>query len=349
MSASYKEGLKSMHKVYIELVFLDNFTVDFLILLFAALLTRSKRRWTRLIISACAGGVYACAVFPGNGFGVSVVTKIAVGLIMCLIAYYDKYERAFFKNTCAFFITAFVFAGSVCAVSYSFGQSVASGLVLKPAARDILLGLGAAAALAGAFGRIRAKVLRREKYSEDLILKYKEKRVAVKAFIDTGNMLTEPISGLDVVLVTKNIGESLFGKEDIFADKDMGSDRLRVIPYNTEGGGGVMFGIEIDGITINGCDKDLRTVVCAAKGRLAGGCDALIGGALTDKLMGGLIYDKVGYKQDNSVDTCTSEGGSGSRLYQRERRPASTADPGGGDKITGASGEGGKIGKAHIN
>ena len=81
-----------MHKVYAELVFLDNFAVNLLIILLAAQLTQTRRRWGRYALAAGLGGVYASVAF-GVPSATMLPIRVAVGVMMGLIAFWARGER----------------------------------------------------------------------------------------------------------------------------------------------------------------------------------------------------------------------------------------------------------------
>jgi stage II sporulation protein GA (sporulation sigma-E factor processing peptidase) len=315
-----------VQKIYVELVFLDNFIINLLILLFTSLLTGTKKRWGRFAASAAIGGAYACAVFGADGLAVSIVTKTAVSLLMCFTAYYAKGEKSFWKNVCAFYIASFVFAGAMYAAAYCFDQpkSFGAAIVVKPAVRYILSGLAAGAALTGLFSRVRRRTAGREARTVSLTLHYKERRAELKCYIDTGNMLTEPLSGLDVIFVSAAAARSLFDRktfelltwsrksEGAWGETCRGSPatgRLRLIPCETALGTGVFYGIEIDGIELKGEKQGAEAVVCIARGAVAYGCEAVIGCGLMDKLMKGAGHDKVSGEKNSGMDTSATGAG----------------------------------------
>ncbi len=344
-----KRGL-NLQKIYVELVFLDNFIINFLILLLSSLLTRSKIRWGRISISAAIGGIYACAVFGTSGLAISVFVKVAVSLIMCFIAYYGKDTKAFLKNTCAFYITSFVLAGAVYATTFCFRQPQVFGtaFMVRPPARYILLGLGAGAALTALFSRVRKRVLHRERHSADLVLEYKGRREKLRAFVDTGNILRDPINGLSVVFVTIAAAKKLFDKDtlDILnCSSGKVTERLRIIPCTTAAGADIFYGIEIDRIKLTRGVGEIKAVVCIARASLAEGCDAVVGGSVMDELTKGAWYDSDTGTEDNSLDTAAAARRGGGGLYKRQRGPSASVDAAGRSGAAADAGRGGQVGQ----
>lgn len=353
--------LKAVQKIYVELVFLDNFIVNLLILLFTSLLTRTKRRWGRFAASAAIGGAYACAVFGAEGVAVSAAVKIAVSAVMCFAAYYAKGEKSFWKNVCAFYIASFVFAGAIYAAAYCFDQPTFGAFIaVRPLVRYILAGLAAGAMLIGLFSRIRRRTLERESRVVGLTFYCGSRRALLKCYVDTGNLLTEPLSGLKVAFITASAAKTLFGRETAEllgamagktglgrSGKSPGApaSRLRIIPCETALGTGVFYGIEIDGIALEGETEGKRAVVCVARGAIAYGCDAVIGGGLMDELLKGAKNDSLSGEKNSCVDTAAAGACGECGLYKRQRSAAPAVDAAGGDGAAAEAGQGGQVGK----
>ena len=326
-----------LHKVYIELVFIDNFAVNMLIILVASVLTKTRKNWGRFALAAVVGGIYACVVFGTGGVGVSMPVKIAVSILMCFTAYYAKGEKGFWKNICAFYITSFVFAGAIYAVAFCSGSPYAfeGTLNIQPLIRYVLIGLLLGAILAGVFSRVHRRMAEREGRTVRMLLTCGQRRTSVKAYVDTGNMITEPLSGLGVVFVTESAAKSLFDRETINmmnCHGDTVTDRLRLVPCTTAAGTSVFYGIEIDSISMNGQINGIRAVVCIAKGTLADGCSAVVGSRIMDELMKGAQYDKITNPKDSRMDTGTAGNFGKHRLHKRQRIPSAAIDAEGGKR-----------------
>ena len=151
-----------MQKVYIELVFLDNFMLNLLVILLASRLTRSRIRWGRFTLAAAAGGVYACAALAG-GVLVALPIKAAVSVAMCFIAFWVPGEKRFLLSACAFWATSFVLAGAIYACMLGFGEPamIGSAIVVRPPVRIIIVGLFVGAVVTVLLGQIRQRVQQR--------------------------------------------------------------------------------------------------------------------------------------------------------------------------------------------
>jgi len=284
-----------VHKVYAELVFLDNFAVNLLIILLASQLTQATKRWGRYILTAAIGGVYACVAF---GVPVASILPIraAVGVAMGLLAFWARGERGAWRSICAFWAASFALAGAVYAVMAAYGETATAGgvMIVRPPARAIILGLLTGAGVTGMLARIQRRVRRQAAHTAPVRLLMGARSVQVKAFIDTGNLAREPFTGLSVIFLSHTAARELLEPNLMALLEGHGvpeTERLRIVPCDTASGGGVFCGIEIDGVALMGGPMRARAVVCLARRPLAEGCGAIMSSLLMDELVKGEQYE----------------------------------------------------------
>ncbi len=94
---SQKEGNNGLHKLYIELVFLDNFMVNMLIML-AAKITHLRFKWKRIVSAASIGGFYACAVLLLGAASATLPLKTMAALVMCFWVITDAVKNGFYHH-----------------------------------------------------------------------------------------------------------------------------------------------------------------------------------------------------------------------------------------------------------
>ena len=333
-----------LHKVYIELVFADNFIVNLLILLLASRLTKTRIRWGRFCAAGALGGAYACVAFGMGDAFLWLPVKIAVGFAMCFAAFSKRGERGFWKNACAFWASSFVLVGAVYASMLSFGEpaTIGGAVIVRAPVRFILVGLFVGAVVMDLLARVKRRVRERENQTETIVLELNGRKTLVKAFVDSGNMVREPLSGLSVVFLSRAATQELLGNNLLalmYGQEPAQTDRLRIIPCCTAAGQGLFYGIEIDGVSLKDSKHSLRAVVCESKTPIAGGFGAIAGTQLMDELKKGAVYeDALGTKADRG-DHAEAGSGRERRLHQRKRGTAAAADtPGGGDAAATAGG-----------
>jgi len=124
-----------------------------------------------------------------------------------------------------------------------------------------------------AFNTIKRKIQSKDIYC-NIEINFNSKKVELKALIDTGNFLKEPITGAFVVIVEsaslreifpdillKNIKNILEGKIEQGEISDEYMSRLRVIPFSSLGKQNAMLlGIKVDYLNIYRSEEDDKTV-----------------------------------------------------------------------------------------
>ena len=81
-------------------------------------------------------------------------------------------------------------------------------------------------------------------------------RWKLKALIDTGNFLKDPVSGLPAAVISQSAGRMII--QEIGRESD---SRYCLIPYRTIGEHGVLYGLRVDNVTAG--DSDLGKMVIA--------------------------------------------------------------------------------------
>lgn len=208
------------YELYVDSLFLINFIMNLYILKlvdYAAFRTATS---LRLLAGAAFGA--ACFLLPFAGRG-PVALKLAAGLLagsagMLCITFPVRSLRMFLKLMEKL-------------VLYSFGMGGAMLFLVRclPLSGEILagvfgiLGIGAAAFLF--FCRCRPDTCRQDSFCR-ATLSRGDKNIQVNALIDSGNGLTEPISGKPVCIIDRKIFREFWGEDrDIF----------RAIPYHSIG------------------------------------------------------------------------------------------------------------------
>ena len=84
---------------------------------------------------------------------------------------------------------------------------------MPPAVRAVLLGLAAGTGLIGVYSHIRRRILQRETHTAMMTLHFGKKQIKVKAYVDTGNLVTEPLTGLPAIFLSRGAAEKLLGRK----------------------------------------------------------------------------------------------------------------------------------------
>lgn len=244
--------------VYLDVLVSVNFLVDYFLLYAAGQLSASAISRVRLCLGALVGAVFSCSIllpplpFPLNG----LLTAVSCGL-MTLTAFGFGGWRRFARSALWLGAVTVCYGGLMLAV---WLLASPRGLIINNGAVyiDIPPGLLVLAtvvcyAVTSLFsGRMRRRNLIRSRCRVEIC--HRGQRVSLEAIVDTGNLLTEPFSGLPVIVAEREAlgpvlpeGVDDFGREGLSPESP--PPGLRVVPYSGVGGGGVMLAFRPQSVT----------------------------------------------------------------------------------------------------
>ena len=277
-----------MTVVYADLLFLLNLIANYLLLLAAGRMAGAALARWRIGLGAAAGALYAVLLFlPGLGWLGQWPCKIALGVVMALIAYGG--ERRLLRLTVLFFGASAALAGAVLGAELlgSVPLTVDRGVFYSEIDLRLLLLLFVACyfVLSLFFRRVGGHS-GRELVRLELALN--GGTAVVTALLDTGHSLTDPATNRPVVVAW---WESVAGLLPAWADAAdpigsverchaAGSRQARLIPYRAVGVEcGMLLAIRSQGVTADG--RPLGRLLVALSPTAVddgGGYQALIGG-----------------------------------------------------------------------
>lgn len=274
--------------VYGDVLFLINFSMDFLVLFCTAKILHIKQKPVLLIISSVLGGVYAVAALFIENNVLSVICNILCALLMCFIAFPRLRGFAFLKCAALFFGLSLLTGGGITA-SYvllsKLGRGVSVNSDLSPVLSDIPLGtfcvLGVVSVvLSFVTGKIFNK--QSEKKEVSVVISGKNGQVTLRCLSDSGSFLREPLSGTPVIITSPDkikpcVDGQLF-EALTCTDMSKTADGLRLIPAKSIGGGRLLSGFLPERVNIKGCDR--AAVIAVMPDPDFGGFDGIVPAAL---------------------------------------------------------------------
>lgn len=276
-------------EVYVDLYFLVNASMDLLCLaMTASILHRAVKRW-RLFLAALLGGGWAVGVLLlGIDGAPGVVPDLLMAVLLAAVAFAEKNGRItrLLRDAGAYALLS-ALLGGLMTVLYRFLNRLE--LPLEALQGD---GLSAwmfaiLAAVAGFFTLRGGRLFRRSGAVRDVGLEITvEGRTAVlRALVDSGNLLTDPLDGRSVVLadpakllpcLSPVLAHALEHPESAPPEY---ARRIRLIPAHSATGEGLLAAFAPDRLVIV-TKKDRVTandlVALSPLGGTAGGYDALI-------------------------------------------------------------------------
>ena len=180
---------------YVEYVFAENFLIDFILLYVTGKLLKKIIIYRRLIIASVLGAVYVIlTAYIGREFMTYFIVKFSVSVLMIIIAYDSKGIKANIRAVLSFYITSLLMVGIITALYYlDYDRLTVNAIVFS-----LFVGY---AALHFFFREIKSK-MEKQSYMRSITLNINNKSKSLRAYIDTGNELTDPISGKPVIVVS---------------------------------------------------------------------------------------------------------------------------------------------------
>ena len=235
--------------VYWDLVALWNFALDYVLLLGTARIAGRSFRRHRLALGAAVGAAYAVAalVVPFS----PCLLLIALGL-MCLAAFG---RGRFFRTTLLFLLIACAFGGAVLLLGRVSGgmERLARGMVYAELPWGVFFGA------AGIAWLLLTLIFRGGARHDDGALirvrvEYGGKSVDATLLRDTGNTLTDPLTGEGVPVIEAS------------ALAPLAYTAGTALHICTVGGGGTLRAFRCDALTVDGRGLGARLIAVAPEG-----------------------------------------------------------------------------------
>lgn len=260
--------------VYLDEIFFVNLLMDLVVLWAVAfLLQREKVGW-RLFLAALLGAIYGAVIFLPECFWLSSgVYKVICAFLMAFICFGWPGWVGYFKAVVYLYLVSFAFGGSVIALMYFAGEQIVqtwNGIALVQVDFN-LFWLFAGTMLLFVFIRcLRRSLQCRLEQTLHIVtatIVLRGKIAKLRLLVDSGNCLSDPISGKSVVVAETNRLDPLFETEE-FAQIRQNSlngtmdiaklaialptlvGRIRLIPYQTVGYQGLLLAIRCDALQI---------------------------------------------------------------------------------------------------
>ena len=281
--------------IYVDTLFLLNAIVDYLLLLCSARLAGERLSRLRFALGALLGGLYAVALFlPGFGFLGRPLCRLSAAVLMVLTAFGGC--RRLLRQVVIFFLLSCAFGGGVLAIGLLGGRGLSLGGGVLYSSMDLKIVLLSAAGCYAVITLIFRGAGRHTAASRELLparLSLRERQVELTALVDTGNTLTDPVSGRPVMVAEGEKVGALFPDGQAPAPEELRrpvealerlgrqgwQGRCRLLPYQAVGVEcGMLLALRLDGARV-GTEDYGKLLLALSPTRLTdgGGYHALIG------------------------------------------------------------------------
>lgn len=264
--------------IYLDIVFFENFILNYIIILSTAIISKSKMKLTSIMLSSTIGGIFSILNYLMNMNSLeNMVLKIIISILMMLIAFNDYKIKKLIKQLLFFYLVSFTFGGIAFMLLFFIKPQ---NIIMKS---NHLVGIYPIkiTILAGILGfvviflieKIIKDRLNKKSMICDLEIFYDGKIRKIKTMIDTGNLLKEPISKNDVIIVEKESLEGIVSKDILenikyilkgkwIQEKNIYSYKIKLIPFSSLGNdNGLLLGFKPDYVKIYSDDEITRNDV----------------------------------------------------------------------------------------
>lgn len=242
-------------EIVIEYTLLQNFIIDFLIFKTTSLVLRAKCRF--VFLASILGAVVALIIPIFNLSGVAeFFLKLFLAVILVSLTFpYSKFS-SFIKIYLCFFFCTFLYGGICAFFVQSFGQLHALLFLVIVIVTYLIFKY---------LFRFINKRKEIENFCFEVKLENEGKKCACKGFLDTGNLLSDPLTNRPVSLISYKLFNKLFNVElsDILTN-NLDTKNLKFAHYinlGTVSSSGKVLAFEIDKIVIG--DKALEKPILA--------------------------------------------------------------------------------------
>lgn len=284
-----------MTVIYVDTLFLLNGIIDYLLLLAAARLAGEPLRRLRFGAAAALGGAYAVAIFlPGMAFLAGPWCKLASCVLMLVVAYGGS--RRLLRQGLIFVALACALGGGVVAIGLLDGKSLSLGSGVFYSSLDLKMVLLSAAVCYVVLTAVFQRIGRHNSLTGELLqakLRLGKRTAEFTALVDTGNTLTDPVSGRPVMVAEGESVSGLFPEcrrpraadlmDPAGAMARLGTGewkgRFRLLPYRAVGvDRGLLLALKVDSLNLGGKERGpLLVALSPTPVSDGGGYRALIG------------------------------------------------------------------------
>lgn len=249
--------------IYLDIVFLENALMNYIILYATGFVQKRKMKNFKLLISSVLGALYAIIsylkIIPIYS---TFFMKILLSIIMIYVAFNNQNIKQILKNLLMFYLASFVIGGCALALLYMISPqrvSFVNGVLVGtyPMKVTLIAGLVGFLIIQCTFS-LNKRQMKIKDLLCDLEVSINNKKVKMKGYIDSGNTLKDPLSKKPVIIVEKEVMEQI-----IEVDKLMGGDenlKIRLIPFKSIGKqNGMLIGIRPEYVKIKYNENQIIT------------------------------------------------------------------------------------------
>lgn len=256
-----------------ELILIENMLINLIILKTTSLIIKERGKF--YLLSAFLSGCFAMIlpILNLNNFG-QVLYNLGLTIILICISFKFKTLKKFVKIYSVYYLSSFIYGGAC----YFFTQLFTTRSLLLVLAIIISVYL-----IVKLLIKIFHKKNTIDKFCYEIEIELSGRKSKWKAFLDSGNFLTDPVTESPVSLINFKVFSSLYdvSMEDLILGKVKGVKFAHYINLDTLGGRDRILTFQVDSLKIG--DKVLKAAtlgLCLKNFNDAFGSDVLLNSSL---------------------------------------------------------------------
>ncbi len=243
--------------IYADVLFILNAYITYILMLATAIISSFEAGRLRLTLTALSGGLYSLIILiPGIGDGLITFSRVPAAVLFIFIAFGKVKLRVFVRLFSSFFLINFIFAGLMLALWYFIHPEsmYMGGFVvyfdIKPLTLVVLTAV--------CYFAVKAissiiKIRQPKNTIYHMTLHINNSEITMRAYYDTGNTLTDPFTGKQVIIVSTACLKEIFPEGcDIVTLTEGYGIKARPLPFDSLGGTSLMTCIAAQRVQIRG-------------------------------------------------------------------------------------------------
>ena len=267
--------------VYVDILFLVNFLIDYFMLLLTANVLHIKYKTYRMLCASLIGAISSLYIFiPNSNLLLEVIVKFATAFFMNIAAFKFSSIKNFLKASGALLLITLLFGAIINFFVKTFNPKniiVYNSVVYCNISAVTLVIF---TVIFYMFFSLIAKIFKKSSKTaqkSSVTAFYKENHIQFTAIVDSGNSLEDAFSKSDIIIVDESILKKLLKTSD-FKESNL-STLFRIIPCSTVSGEGALQGYRCDKAVIKTEDVEIeveKPVLAISKTRLNEGYEGIV-------------------------------------------------------------------------
>ncbi len=230
--------------IYSDILFLLNFSLDYLCLFITSrLLICGGKAW-RLALGAALGGLYSFLPYIIElPIYISFPLHIAAAGIMCLISFGTQNFKKTALTILTFIVSSALMGGLITAI-FNLASRYFDGVYSEMSSLSFFIVCVVSALIAIFYGMISRRKIHTD--SAEIRFYVNGERFDVNLLADSGNLVTEPFSSLPVIVVSSSALPAPYDRPE----SDIFPLPIRIIPFSSSAGRSCFYGFRPDKIEL---------------------------------------------------------------------------------------------------